>query len=286
MSYSFRINVTTLPSLRSLFENAGVTDVVCRQEIDLDQDWPEGVLHFYRPNISCRVIEVTFENGLFDVRIMANSSEDDYQLGLKLIEAAACQGQTPITSEEGDVVSPNEFASRFGSDWVTEMIASTMQSVVALIERQGQTVQLNGAIRPFVVGPEMLTLFRAWDAQTNSSEAQFLQRFFEAFRNQQWADLDQHFSASVMKLSFKESGNTCTASSFGVPGLSYLLQKVDYLIVTVDDDQLFLTWEHLSAAVGDDFHRLDENLCVVDAISASEWLDVGRRIRSLAVVPK
>jgi len=277
MSYTFSIHTTELPPAADLFERAGFPGVLCQEEVDLTQSLPEGTFHFYRKGISCRTVEVTREGESFEVRLMAHSSRDDYALGLGLVEAVARERKATIHSEDGEEFGADELADQHGAEWIDEMIRSAF-GMFNMVLNQGGTAQINGAVRPLTVGPDLLA-----ELGFQSGPEEFASRFFAKFRSLQWMDLDDCFQASVMVVTPQDSSEQRRVSSVGAPGLRYLLQKVDFITVQPDGELLFVPWDRLAEAFGDRFQRLDENLVIVEPISAAEWASMTEQLQTVAV---
>ena len=274
MSYSFTIGSSVAATPRTLFQAAGIKDAVCREVVDLDAKWPEGVLHFYRPRVSCRVIEVSRSHCDFAVRIMSHSSPTDYQFGMGLVEATARHTCCTIRSDDGDVIDANEFRLQFDEAWIMSMTASAFDKF-KMAMNQGGTSTIHGANRTFTIGPELLSEFGF-----DEDREQFSVRFFDRFHRLQWIDLNDCFKARVMAVSFEGLSEQQRISPVGVQGLKYLLQKVDFVTAQAKGDLVFVPWHQLPSVFMGKFQRLDENLATIDAISKDEWPAVADRMRS------
>ena len=278
MSYSFTIASPVTATPEELFTEAGFPDVACRQDVDAASVWPHGVAHFYRPGVSCRAVEVTSDADEFDVRIMAHSSPDDFELALGLIEAAARQTGASIHSEDGDTVDADAFRSRFDDAWISELVQSPF-GMFNMIRNQGATATVHGAARPFELGPAMLD-----ELGFGQDIDEFQRRFFEAFRRLQWMNLDDYFEASVLAITPNGTSEQKTFSSIGAPGLAYLLNRVELIGAQTSDGKLiFVPWDRLPEALGERFHRLHENLVTIDAIPAADWPDVAEQLQRVSV---
>ncbi len=277
MSFTFTIHQAPDGTAAEVFAAAGFPDVQCRENIDLQEAWSTGVCHFYRPQISCRTIEVTVEDDSFEVRLMAYSSPEDYRLGLSLVAAVARQTSLLIRSEEGDVVDTDAFANQFGEVWIDHMVRFPL-GMFNRTMTQGGTDTLNGAIRPFVVGPNMLRELRFQEDRDG-----FPERFFSAMHKSQWLDLSDCFEASIIKITLKDSSETRLLSTVGAPGLKYLIQKVDFVGIQIGNDLAFIPWDRLANAFGVRLTRLDEELITIDPIEAEDWPAVGEHLKTFTV---
>ncbi|MCA8988997.1 MAG: hypothetical protein KDA78_15235 [Planctomycetaceae bacterium] len=265
MSYSFTIDCLPESTPRQTFAQAGFADVECRESDAMDANWQEGLYHFYRPDHSCRVIEVSTSEDTFNVRLMAFSSADDYRLGLNLVEAVSSQSQCVVHSEDGEDLELEEFRQKHGEQWIEHMVRSPLGMLNGIL-RQGGTMTINGVRRPYVVGVDTLK-----ELQQQADPDQFSARFYESLRQLQWLNTSSGFEASVMKLTLKDSDVTRLISSIGAPGLRYFISKVDYVAAHHNKDLLFIPWDMLSDALGDRFHRLHEELISIDPIEEDEW---------------
>lgn len=276
MSYTFTIGNIPHSTHAESFKTAGLPEIGCREEIDLNDHWTNGVFHFYCPGLSCRTIEVTVSDDDFEVRIMAHSSRDDYQMGLNLVHAVASEGGSQIHSEDGDVVSPAEFLSKFNDDWISEMMQHA-NGTFNMIARQGGTATVNGAIRPFAVGEVMMRKLGFAEDPIG-----FPKRFFEAMHHAQWFDLSDCFEASVVTVTPKGSGNQRTLSSIGAPGLKYLIGKVDFIAAMFDGEMIFVPWSQAPSAFGDRLTHVHEELVTIEPIEQSDWPLVTAQLQRFA----
>jgi hypothetical protein len=86
MSHSFYVNTNGNLNFNDIVRDVDVKDLKVAEEQLLSTDvinWPEGYLHFYIDNVSCRGIEICYEKSVFQVRILQAASVEDYLLGLK-----------------------------------------------------------------------------------------------------------------------------------------------------------------------------------------------------------
>jgi len=174
---------------------------------------------------------------------MALSSHNDYRLGLNLVHAIASEDYSQIRSEEGDVLSTAEFLSQFDDNWVCKMMQSA-EAMFKMIARNGGTVIVHGAMRPFTLGRLMLQKLCFIEDPMNFSE-----RFFIAMRHSQW-DLSACYEASAITLKRKDSTTRRTTSIFGASGLTYLIAKVDFLAIQIDGEMIFIPWSQAANAFG------------------------------------
>src|SRR5262245_62742771 len=99
MSYSFYIRTDLRPAVADVLARIDFPDVVAP---DAGGAWPDGTLHIYRAEISTRATEITYEDHAFQVRILAMSSPEDYELAFRVVEHLAALTGSQVESEDDD----------------------------------------------------------------------------------------------------------------------------------------------------------------------------------------
>src|SRR4051812_20256110 len=121
MSFSFYIPAPTLPRLGEALEALPFSDVLCSEETRSEEEeqfdrgahWPDRHLHFYRDGLSTCAVEVYWEDGAFQVRVMAFSAPEEYELALEFADFFARRCDTTVRPEDDEELAVEEFRARY-----------------------------------------------------------------------------------------------------------------------------------------------------------------------------
>jgi hypothetical protein len=278
MSYSFYVRAPR-PRWSVVTDALALADLRCIEEAPLGSaSWPDGYFHFYREGISTRSVEVCWENGSFQTRVMTCSTAEEYELALAMVCHVARAAGANVVPEEGGELAPEDVARVFGAEWIEWMVAAGFRSLAAIAERQGE-VSLSGPRRPFVMGPRLLAELRA-----GASDTLFGVRTLAAMRRLQYVDTEEdYFAASTMAVRDKSTGREFTLAAWA-PGVRYLFPPVEYLAL-VTADQLLVPHERLAELAGPRLRWLDENHALVEEVPDEEWDAVVARARQYEAHP-
>ncbi len=280
MSFIFSVRCPDPPDYRGTLAAVGLDDVLPEpnEEHPDGGPWPVGVLHFYRPELSARGVEVSYEDSRFAARINTLASPDDYDLAMRFVEVIARQTRNPISPEDGKPFPWRELRQRYPAGWVratNEHGAGAIRGMLA--EGQHDVLQLWGPYRPFCIGPRLMGEL---DAAGPADE--FLDRLTARMLAVQNVG-EEYFFANVMTVKPKK-GKEFTCTAFG-PGVRYLLPYVDRIaVVAANRGELI---EIPAAALADilttPWEWLDEAQTLVEPVPEAEWAAVRRRARKHAV---
>lgn len=275
MSYSFRIRAPAPPPYPGVLAAVGIEELACGEGDPGDGPWPDGTLHFYRPGVSCRAAEITFHLGEFEIRILACSAPEDYDVAFRFVEALGRVCAPTVTPEDGAEFPAGELRKRRDAKWIEDQIEGGLAVLRSLIREKGETVAFDGAVRPFHIGPRLLSELEG---------ASFPNRLFEAIRAAQHVDTSRYFPASVLPVA-ADPAFTVTAWTEGV---AYLFPPVDYLVLQtekISDESVFLPHAALPDVAGDRFRWLDEKQALVEAFEGGDWSSLMKRARERRAYP-
>lgn len=156
MSYSFYVETGTPPDLQELAASPRLPDLAFVEQAEIAHGLrPDFYFHAYQPGLSTRGVELGFEAGVLQARVMTCASHDEYELALRLCELAGKRARVAtIRSEEGETFAPGERGS-YGAEWVEWMVDSGVQFLLAAGEDRG-VLHLDGPVRAFAFGPRSL----------------------------------------------------------------------------------------------------------------------------------
>lgn len=287
MSYSFYVACARPPTCANLID--ALNEPLCEwpEESPAKGDWHGGFrYHPYVRDRSARGVELAYENGMFEVRLITCSSRGDYELGMSLVRALAIASKSHIAPERADsaTISCMELSRGFGDAWIDAMVEAGPTAVVEALEERGGTISLSGARRPLHCGPRFVA-----DLRAQTSKGSFSDRFLAAMLALQNVDEEVYYPAQPMQTIPKGYNETraCTVAVWE-PGVAYLFPRVEYFALSLPNDELlYIPQDAAPRVAGDRWTFLDETSALVEACPADAWSEVLGRARFAAttIVP-
>ena len=280
MSHSFYVRGVENLKYSEVIRTMDVDNLVFAEEnlMGPPDDWPAGYTHFYMDDLSCRGVEVNFENGTFQVRILSASCPDDYELALKMAAAVAGLQGKEIEPEDGPAMRLSEFKRAYGDDWVHEHSRHTLGMVVELYNREKSPITLSGARRDLRAGSRFLTPLL-------TDPESLAENFFKRFRRLQYIDKEDVFMASVLTLSSKENPDLVVNTAvLGEGAPTVIPTEVD--LVTVGSNKkeyAHVKLDDLIGALGGEIEWLSDDLFLTKQYSDAEFETLFQQFQSLAV---
>ena len=256
MSFSFYVKLADEPDKTDIEEE--IADPRWRCD-DSDGD----IWHPFLAGAGSRGVELSYEDGTFQIRIMACSSRGDHELALAILRYVAKDGET-IAPEDGEPCTVATLDKHFGGDWIDRMVGSGVDYVIELA-RKGQTVTLGGARRPFHFGPRTLARLEAMGGDLGD-------RLRDAMIAAQIVDEDDaYYAAQVMSVEAKDAKETFTLAVWA-EGVRYVFPDVERFAVLGDDGSSFMIPSAAGPEVaGSDWRWLDEKQGIVEAKEGAAW---------------
>jgi hypothetical protein len=304
MSFSFYVQAPSRPALRQLLEDLPFEEIRCCEEDTAEEeeaddeeeaqeaeeeeasadeatdDWPGDFVHLYRAERSLRALELSWDDGTFQVRIMAFSSPEDYELALAIVGRAAEFYESEVTPEDGDAIPLGQFRRKYSQAWAAREIEVLFEMLPKMLDKETGTLQLMGAVRPFHLGQRLMGELRAAGPAEGLTD-----RIIEAMRRVQNVDQDEYYCASALRVEPRNGGKKFTVAAWA-PGVRYLFPQVDYLAVIEPPSGHFLVpYKKLSAIAGDRWSWLDEEQTLVEPFEDEEWTALLERARPFATDP-
>jgi hypothetical protein len=282
MSISFFIPSSTEPSFRVLLGSLGYDDLQSEEERHDNSRWSDRYWHFYRPGVSARSVEATYEGGQFQVRLLTPSAPDEFELAFRLIEAAAEQLDRPVVPEDDNPFPVKELRRRYPDSWVRRRIESGVMAVLYIVREEQQTVMLSGPVRPFYVGPRFLS-----EVEADGPSEAIAERFLDRLLQSQYIDPEVFFPAERMQALRDDGSEDPVTFAIWGPGVRYLFPDVQFLVLMGESPgrHVFIPAVVLPELAGDNFHWLDEVQCLVEAIDEDDWPALLDRARQYEVHP-
>ncbi len=279
MSHSFYVHDVGNLNYAEVIQAMDVDNLVFAEAelIGTPDDWPSGYMHFYIDDLSCRGVEVSFENGTFQVRIMSASSPDDYGLALKIITTVAGMKSKKIEPEDGPVMALADFEEAYGEAWARQHSSDTLGMVVGLYSRENSPITLSGARRNLNAGPHFF-------APLLADPESLTDNFFKRFRRLQYIDKEDVFVASVITMNSKEAPEMIAKTAVlgeGVP--TVISTEADLVSVRCNNEEyIHVTLNDLIGAIVGEVEWLSDDLFLTKPYSGPEFGALIKKIEPLA----
>jgi hypothetical protein len=288
MSFSFYIACDSPIKTADLIKDTQAGHIVCT-ELKLDphhigkmlsnllkRNTPfTGIRHFYIKDVTCRSVEIAYEESGYRVRIMSCSAPEDYELAFSLVESIAyLKKKTTVLTEQDEMLNVAELRQKFDRAWVDGEIQSAFEMVLRTAEKN--VISLEGATRQFYVGPRLVSELLALE-----SNERRLETFFQTQRHVQHLNTDGYYSANTMLV-----GNPPRPMTSWTANLPYFFPWVTHFsVITMQSpkDLFIAPADKLLEIVGDKVTWLDEKQTLVKAIPKDEWPAFVASAREFAV---
>ena len=229
------------------------------------------ILHVYQPGVTTRSVELAYERGAFQARVMTLACHADYKIALHLTCAVARAAGTPVESEEGVQFAPEDVDDHYGDAWIDDHVQRLVGSTVAIVRDHGEVVMSGAHCSVHLDGPTLDRVLRGATTPAHQAEA-----LFTLFRDVSHPD-EAWFKASVMSVSLKD-GAAVTLVVLG-PGVQVQLPRAQ-LLALVTDENLLVPWSLLGELVGDRLSWVDAATARVLPIPDAEWPALLARARA------
>jgi hypothetical protein len=218
-----------------------------------------GIRHFYVDEVSCRGIEIEGQSdGVYTVRINMPSSVEDWQLGLQVTKALAEHFGAKIEAP-GKKLTLEAFSARYDDAWIKERFDDMALSQACEL-KDGYTITIDGAIRPFHLGNRTASAILE-----NRSKKDAAQEWMDRVRKAQYVD-PEFFVPKIYRLAANEQSFAIFA-----PELSIVYPWVQYVVLPDGDDQFYIPYETLISLLGDRVTWLDDKQTLVTSVPEEEW---------------
>ncbi len=278
MSFSFYISAPTPPTFAALVEALGEPLLACDDRPETD--WPEGYcLHPYLRGKAARGVELTHEEGRFQVRILVCSTVSDYELGVRIACLLAQMTKSAVETEDGDgdLLSPDRIRTQYGRAWIDDMVKRGAELTLFMAEERG-TLTMSGARRDNYVGRRFAAELRAAPSPPSAAE-----RLLGAMVRVQNVDEDEFFWANPFVVQTKD-GREFSITAWA-PDVAYLFPATGYFALTTDGAPMLVPHEAGVEIAGAHWTWLDETNALVSATPPSAWPRLLERASRYATKP-
>lgn len=281
VSFSFSLRLDEPPPISVVIDALREPHWACTEELPLDDQWSSGsVIHPFVKGKSARGVEVSFEDGRFQVRILTCSSRADYVLGLRLVDVLATLGRSTVTPEDGKPMARELLAARYDHAWIEQMVDWGPEAIMKMVETDAQTLTMSGAVREVHVGPRFVSDLRARKGDMTAE-----QQLLAAMVRIQNIDVGRWYAASAFRVTPRGKGEADAVTlAAWAPDVAYLFPSVQFFaIVAQNGTDVLVTNEHAAGLAGDRWTWLDEKNALCEAVPQADWGAFVLRAREHAV---
>ncbi len=283
MSFSFSLSAPERPDYQAVLFGLNLRDVQRLEEEDYltEGPWPDGVVHFHRPGLSTRGVEVEWSDGEFIIEIPTLAAPEDYDLAFRFIESAATIFGGEVYPEEGESFAVEELRTLYNTEWMIQTNESAIVSIRALLKEEDQILMMFGTVRPFHIGAALLE-----ELDELGPPEEFQYRLIDVMREVQNVDADSFTFAEALQLGKSEEPEETVTMAMWEPEKSYLFPDVDYLLLMDEEERpFFVPYDALPDILDDGWVFIDERQMLVDAIPKEDWAAMLERAAPFAEVP-
>ncbi len=292
MSFSFYVPCAEPPRFKHVVDTVNEPSWRCpegdriEKSPDAHGDWGGGFrFHPYAEGRAARGVELAWEDGAFEVRIITCSSRGDHELGLAIVRALAFLAHAHVSpgTRDAGALPPMDFMRAYGDAWIDRSEQAGPAKVISVLQKKGGVVSIAGARRPFQCGPRFLEQLRATGSEDSLNE-----RFMRALVALQSVD-ETFYRAEEPKLSTIPglSGNELRTVASWEPGVAYLFPHVDFFALSMPaGTPLYVPHADAAFVAGEAWTFMDETSALVMAIEGGAWPRLLMRARDVAIAVK
>ena len=248
-------------------------------------DWVNGFrYHPYAEGRAARGVELAWESGAYELRIITCSSRGDHELGLAIVRALMFMAHAHVSpgSREAGALSSMDLLRAYDDAWIERSMQVGPAKVVGVLQKKGGIVSIAGARRAFQCGPRFLEQLRA-----TGSEETLNERFMRAVVALQSVD-ESMYRCEEPKLSVIPglSDSELRTVATWAPGIAYLFPQVDYFALQMPaGESLYVPHADAAFVAGEAWTFMDETSALVTAIPREAWQRLLMRARDVALSP-
>lgn len=268
MSFSFYVDAPAPPSFSALVDALREPAWQCVEDPPADDRFPPGYcFHPYLRGRSARGVELCHEDGRFQIRLMTCSSRGDYELAMQLVRTTAHLSGGLVCPEDRDPMPLERIEAEYGDAWIDERVSTGPDLVLAMVDREGQTLTLSGARRDVHVGPRFAAELRARPGDMTAG-----QQLIAAMIRIQFVDEEAWYPATAFRVTPKgKAEEESFTLAVWAPDVAYLMPGVEMFAIPTDDGEILIPAEAGPRLAEGRWTFLDEKTALVEAIPQSEW---------------
>jgi hypothetical protein len=301
VSFSFSVATATPPPLASIVDRIGDKDLRFEEGEEVGATggaWPPMCVHLFLPGVSTRGVEVCHQHGAVNVRLLACSSPEDYELGLRFVRATAELAGAGVRPEDSDELAVAELDGRYGADWAARQVRSATRLVAQVARERGQ-VTIRGPVRDFYLGERLLAELSDSPPEDQGGsgglkersgsppedrapeDELFAERLLGAIRRTQYVDPERYYEASEIEVDAGGGAGAVRVAVWTPSSIGHLFTPVDFVFLTAREkdggEMLVVPFGTVPEIAGDRCAFLDELQLLVEPVSERDWPVLGER---------
>ena len=272
MSHSFYIHGVGDARLDETLAALPFDDLVTDAQND-DGSWPE-IAHIHQDKVSVRAIETAMAGGTLQVRIMANSSPDDFGLAAAIVDHVAGKFGKDIEPEDNASMSLEQWRETYGPDWQRQHAIEYLQMLVGMYKDpdRGGNLRMWGTNAEFEVGPRLMEPLL-------EDPENFSKNFFARFRRLNYLHQEDVFGPSLLAIKQKDSDKQAVFSVLGQDVVTALSNQAAFIVMNhADIDELkdndgstTITFDDFAEIAGDTLTWLGDGVAVTPPYQRDDW---------------
>lgn len=234
----------------------------------------ENLCYFWQNNNSTRGIDVSFENGLIELRNTIMSNETDYQI-TKFLAHIICEnfkGEIFVEYYDEDDDSDDDSlklvpisGSFLNEDEIEKIQLNDVSTMRAIIEQTGNYISLFGPIRKVHFGTDFMNTYKD---KTDIELKTIMQ------------DLIKKVNYQIPNYEYGNIMETCDGDNIKILKLisnkvDCIIDKYDYILFQKNEEELIaIDNDTLNTILPKSWQRVDEYTIVAPIISENEFLEL------------
>ena len=258
--------------LHSIFSNNGA--------ISLEQK-NENLCYFWQNNNSTRGIDVSFENGLIELRNTIMSNETDYQI-TKFLAHIICEnfkGKTFVEFDDEDADCDDESLKLvsvglglYDEHEIEKKQLNDVANMRAIIEQTGSYISIFGPIRKVRFGKDFMSTYKdKTNAELKTIMHDLIKKVNYQIPNYEYGNILETGDTDNKKILKLISNQVdCIIDKYDY----VLFQKNESEIIAIDND-------NLNTILPNSWQRVDEYTIVAPIISENEFMELIEKVNKL-----
>ncbi|MBY0487834.1 MAG: hypothetical protein K2P85_11705 [Flavobacteriaceae bacterium] len=234
----------------------------------------ENLCYFWQNNNSTRGIDVSFENGLIELRNTIMSNETDYQI-TKFLAHIICEnfkGETFVEFDDEDADSDDESLKLvsvglglYDKNEIEKMQLSDVSTMRGIIEQTGKYISIFGPIRKVHFGTDFMNTYKdKTDEELITIMHDLIKKVNYQIPNYEYGNVMETGDGDNIKI-LKLISNK----------VDCIIDKYDYILFQKNEEEIIAIDNNtLNTILPNSWQRVDEYTIVAPIISENEFMDL------------
>lgn len=257
--------------LHAIFSNNGAISLEQRNE---------NLCYFWQNNNSTRGIDVTFENGLIELRNTIMSNETDFQI-TKFLAHLICEnfkGEIFVEYDDDDDTDDESLKlvpvglNIFNNDEIEEIQLNDVSSMRAIIEQTGNYITLFGPIRKVHFGTDFMNTYKdKTDIELKTIMHDLIKKVNYQIPNYEYGNIMETGDGDNKKI-LKLITNQ----------VDCMIDKYDYILFGKNEEEIIaIDNDTLNTILPNSWQRVDEYTIVAPMLSENEFMELIEKAEKL-----